>query len=976
MTYFLSFYANTYNKKVKIIKEKKMATKSPGIYFTENDFTQYTNPKATEGTTVAIVGYAQKGPISEPVLITNWADYVKKFGKGVNGYYSTMAVKNVLTAGGAVLFTRVADSTASNSGYVIKNAIEPTNGKTLFAKETDVLVGTKDYSNKSIYSLKVSNGNESKIFLIRSPASGKLTQASILKQLIDQNVKTSSYWEKQVLGLSDGLFGFNVKIGDDLLGGDYGFYLETKSSWNLNTFTSALVTAISSGCNAIHVLNLENTSTGQSGTYLDPTEVLKFSGVKKFAISLNGTSYKVNINVPENTTLESLTSILDSALKSSYGVRVVLDKGSNVAGKVEQPKLLFIYKQKEVGNSIYLTKYSATPELTVKDNEIVGTTELFSAVTDGEADNFNLADEIGEFTLKVWSTVSVDNSENKYTDLTISGNEDTSSVIFTLKDTKDEKIQVVGDGVLTQYLFDSITGIEIGSINSQDKLNIDIYRDSKTKQITFESANDISCPALLNVSAQDLGMESLPAIFKDLLSITVTEKNEDGFVSREGNVAVDSSTQDMVAIFARTKGRVDNISVEVYTSTSPITGIEKHDIIVKEDNSVVETYEDVSFNYADVENRFDTMINKEPENGGSSFITINVVKNNFDLDDVQVPNGVYHLGKSNKAEDVKKDPDVSVTSYNLYDYVLGGNGVPAENSSELFTEALHETKSLLSNKDLYDFHILICPDNISQEVQAAQITLCETRKDAMTIIDPPIGLDKDAVIQWHNGRGYGRSEAPQSNYAATYWPWCKVYDNSTGEGKYIWVMPSVIMASKYVAVDKSFGPQYAPAGETNGVISAVDIETSPSLLDRDELYVDYNRINPFVKFKDGSIICYGEKTLQRTNSVLTKVHTRRMLVQIKKQCREALKGYIFMPNETSYLEKINANISAILERYKARGGLQAYKVIVDETNNPVESRQRDVINVQVALVPNGTIETVNIDLNLFKNEEAITDSEK
>jgi len=73
--------------------------------------------------------------------------------------------------------------------------------------------------------------------------------------------------------------------------------------------------------------------------------------------------------------------------------------------------------------------------------------------------------------------------------------------------------------------------------------------------------------------------------------------------------------------------------------------------------------------------------------------------------------------------------------------------------------------SKLANKDLYDFHILITPDNISEIFQNKAIALCEDRQDAVAIIDPPIGLIVENVINCHNGSGFGRSTALTSNYA-------------------------------------------------------------------------------------------------------------------------------------------------------------------------------------------------------------------
>ena len=88
-----------------------MATKTPGIYFSEIDNTEYRNPSAEINTTVAIIGFAKKGPIGVPTEITTYNDYKTKFGTPIDGQYAGLAIRNVLSAGGTVLFTRVADTT-------------------------------------------------------------------------------------------------------------------------------------------------------------------------------------------------------------------------------------------------------------------------------------------------------------------------------------------------------------------------------------------------------------------------------------------------------------------------------------------------------------------------------------------------------------------------------------------------------------------------------------------------------------------------------------------------------------------------------------------------------------------------------------------------------------------------------------------------------------------------------------------------
>ena len=101
-----------------------MATQSPGIYVNEIDNTSYVNVSATTGTNVCVIGYARKGPVGVPTEIYSYNSFIKTFGYPIKGTYSAMAVRNVLSAGGGVLYIRIGDENAlSSSKYIVKNAV-------------------------------------------------------------------------------------------------------------------------------------------------------------------------------------------------------------------------------------------------------------------------------------------------------------------------------------------------------------------------------------------------------------------------------------------------------------------------------------------------------------------------------------------------------------------------------------------------------------------------------------------------------------------------------------------------------------------------------------------------------------------------------------------------------------------------------------------------------------------------------------
>ena len=1001
-----------------------MSTKSPGIYFSEHDNTAYSNPKSVSGTTVCVVGFATKGPIGKPVEITSYKSFTQTFGNPIEGYYSGLAVKNILTAGGKVLFVRVADSTASTSNIVVKNAVDAVNGKVTFDRASDILIGTAGYSTSSLYGINVKNAaGDSKDIYLRSPAAGKFTQASILSQLtngLEPTVGTYEVFKRTMI--NPGVFSFEVAINDVIIDdseteiseANQGFFIETTANESGQVLAEALQQAITNGPNGVCMLTLSVDKSGENNGYFDVNQrtFADISGNKRLLLTKGTTPITVKIDITAGSTVATMANLIDSAI-SSYGVRCLLLEGNQ--DENTPPKLLFVNKtgSEDLAIVTSTTENESLDELFLTNKTRTETEDVYNEVTETTAgdnpselgwyefvdDAYVLSEDTEVDPNKVYYTKSVvttviselpgfapanlyspglyindefdRTSSSGRTNVSVTYNEDTKSIIFSgITEGAGEKIEAV-PAPYGNFIFDpekgANVGTVVGSILGSDAITgLSIARDPYSRKVFIESENEIQNATVANVEGNE-----------NILSLITIEKNVNdassiGYTYSLGRIAIDATQRDMVVLTSKEKGSgtAGIISVEFYSTTSPITGNVRHDITISVDGILKETYENVSYNYSDVENRFDTLINQTEDNGGSSYITALVVKNDLADPEVQIRDGVYTIGSPESEESVKRLPDVAIDAYASYDYSVGDAGIPEDGGDEYFEEAMTIGTSALADKDLYTFHILITPDNISETVQMAAIELCESRGDAMAIIDPPVGLSRDAVINWHNGRGYGRSTALQSTYAATYWPWCKVYDSN--QAKNIWVMPSVVMAAKYVTVDRTAGCWYAPAGETNGVMSVIDIEQYPNVIDRDKLYVDYNRINPFIRLGDGSIVCYGEKTLQRINSVLTKVHTRRMLIQVKKEAKEALRGYIFMPNTPEYLAKISSNLTAIFEKYKSGGGITFYSVVCDESNNPIETRLQDIINVTCVIVPTGCIEQVNINLTLNRTTETVS----
>ena len=86
---------------------------SPGVYVEE--VSSGSKPIEGVGTAVAaFVGFAERGPVNEPTLVTNWTQFTQNFGEFVEGSYLAHAVYGYfLNGGGAAYVVRIGATTAT-----------------------------------------------------------------------------------------------------------------------------------------------------------------------------------------------------------------------------------------------------------------------------------------------------------------------------------------------------------------------------------------------------------------------------------------------------------------------------------------------------------------------------------------------------------------------------------------------------------------------------------------------------------------------------------------------------------------------------------------------------------------------------------------------------------------------------------------------------------------------------------------------
>jgi hypothetical protein len=280
--------------------------------------------------------------------------------------------------------------------------------------------------------------------------------------------------------------------------------------------------------------------------------------------------------------------------------------------------------------------------------------------------------------------------------------------------------------------------------------------------------------------------------------------------------------------------------------------------------------------------------------------------------------------------------------------------------------AFKEAVDTFKNSEEVDFNLFATPgvdykDN--EEVVKYSLDVIENRADALYIIDSPRlstteakGTPEDAVITMQN-------TGIDSNYAATYWPWLQIEDQSTG--KYVYVSPTAEVVKAIALTDNVSYPWFAPAGLNRGTVSdnVVKADLKINQEDRDTLYA--GRINPVATFVQNGVVIYGQKTLQVRQSALDRINVRRLLLQIRRVVAATSQSLLFEQNDQTLRDQFLSKVEPLLLQIQNQRGLGGFRVIMDSSNNPAEVVDRNTLVGKIQLKPTKTAEYIDLEFQVL-----------
>ena len=238
----------------------------------------------------------------------------------------------------------------------------------------------------------------------------------------------------------------------------------------------------------------------------------------------------------------------------------------------------------------------------------------------------------------------------------------------------------------------------------------------------------------------------------------------------------------------------------------------------------------------------------------------------------------------------------------------------------------------------------------------------EDRGDSLYVVttpDKPFGAGDSKIEMYTPDEAVSNLETSEidTNYACTYYPWEKYYDDSNNQYIYLPVTLDVVRNMAYT--DNIKYPWYASAGWNRGDITGVEPKRKLKLAEQDTLYEGrINFINSFAK--EGDKI-WGDKNLQVADNIMNRISKRRLLIRLKNLLQNACIGLIFDPNDKTVADSFKSSVKSVLDEVKKNRGIYDYYIEVDESD---EARDRLELPAIIHIKPTQILEYIDITLSV------------
>jgi len=118
---------------------------------------------------------------------------------------------------------------------------------------------------------------------------------------------------------------------------------------------------------------------------------------------------------------------------------------------------------------------------------------------------------------------------------------------------------------------------------------------------------------------------------------------------------------------------------------------------------------------------------------------------------------------------------------------------------------------------------------------------------------------------------------------------------------------------------------------------------------------------------------FGQKTLQGKPSALDRINVRRLLINLRKFIASSSRFLVFEQNTGTLRQRFLNIVNPYLESVQSNSGLNAFRIVMDETNNTPDVVDRNQLVGQIFIQPTKTAEFIVLDFVVQPSGAAFED---
>ena len=163
--------------------------------------------------------------------------------------------------------------------------------------------------------------------------------------------------------------------------------------------------------------------------------------------------------------------------------------------------------------------------------------------------------------------------------------------------------------------------------------------------------------------------------------------------------------------------------------------------------------------------------------------------------------------------------------------------------------------------------------------------------------------------------------------------------------------------------DRDAFPWFSPAGDRRGrILNVLRLKRNLTPSEQDTIYNNSNRANAVVTFPGSGTILFGDKTGETETSTLSRINVSRLFMYIKKALAPVARSILFEQNDSITRTRFKVAAEGFLDRIVGQRGIQAYRVVCDESNNTPEIIEANYFVADILIKPVTSINYVTITL--------------